>query len=138
MPTIDTQRLRRLPPYLFARLNEIKLGLRQEGADVIDLGMANPDQPTPDHILGKLIEVVQDPKTHRYSASKDIPAVLRAICRFYKMRFDVDLEWETETIATIGTKEGLAHLVLALMDPGDLALVPNPTYPVHLYSVVLA
>lgn len=138
MLTVDTRRLRRLPPYLFSELNRIKLHLRQEGTDVIDLGMANPDQPTPDHIMSKLTQVVQDPKTHRYSDPKGIPAVLRAICRFYKKRFDVDLNWETETIATIGSKEGLAHLVLALMDPGDLALVPNPTYPVHLYSVVLA
>ncbi|MCK5514436.1 MAG: aminotransferase class I/II-fold pyridoxal phosphate-dependent enzyme [Deltaproteobacteria bacterium] len=138
MPTIDTQSLKRLPPYLLGQLNEIKLGLRQEGADVIDLGMGNPDQPTPQHIIDKLIEVVQDRKTHRYSASRGIPGLLRAICRFYKSRFDVDLDWQSECIATIGSKEGLAHLMLALLDPGDLALVPNPTYPIHIYSVVMA
>ncbi|MDA2934760.1 aminotransferase class I/II-fold pyridoxal phosphate-dependent enzyme, partial [Acidobacteria bacterium AH-259-D05] len=138
MPTIDSQRLKRLPPYLFEQLNEMKLRLRQEGTDVIDLGMGNPDQPTPQHIIDKLCEVIQDRKTHRYSASKGIPALLRAICRFYKSRFNVDLDWQTECIATIGSKEGLAHLVLALLDPGDLALIPNPTYPIHIYSVAMA
>jgi alanine-synthesizing transaminase len=138
MPTINTQRLKRLPPYLLGQLNETKLRLRQEGADVIDLGMGNPDQPTPQHIIDKLCEVVQDRKTHRYSASKGIPALLKAICRFYKNRFDVDLDSRTECIATIGSKEGLAHLMLALLDPGDLALVPNPTYPIHIYSVAMA
>ncbi|MEE8350385.1 MAG: aminotransferase class I/II-fold pyridoxal phosphate-dependent enzyme [Acidobacteriota bacterium] len=138
MPVINTQRLNRLPPYLFGQLNETKLRLRQEGADVIDLGMGNPDQPTPQHIIDKLCEVVQDRKTHRYSASKGIPALLKAICRFYKNRFDVDLDSETECIATIGSKEGLAHLMLALLDPGDLALIPNPTYPIHIYSVAMA
>jgi len=138
MPTIDTQRLRRLPPYLFGQLNELKLRLRQDGADVIDLGMGNPDQPTPPHILNKLIEVAQDRKAHRYSASKGIPALLRSICRFYKNRFDVDLDWKSECIATIGSKEGLAHLMLALLDPGELALIPNPTYPIHIYSVAMA
>ncbi len=138
MLTIDTQRLKRLPPYLFGRLNDIKLRLRQEGADVIDLGMGNPDQPTPQHIIDKLTEVVQDRKTHRYSASRGIPGLLRAICRYYKNRFDVDLDWQSECIATIGSKEGLAHLMLALLDPGDLALIPNPTYSIHHYSVAMA
>ncbi|MDP6126391.1 MAG: aminotransferase class I/II-fold pyridoxal phosphate-dependent enzyme, partial [Candidatus Latescibacteria bacterium] len=126
------------PPYLFGQLNAMKLKLRQDGADVIDLGMGNPDQPTPKHIVDKLTEVALDPKAHRYSASKGIPAVLKAICRFYKTRFGVDLDWQTEAIATIGTKEGLAHLALALLDPGDLALVPNPTYPIHIYGVAMA
>jgi alanine-synthesizing transaminase len=138
MPFLHTQRLKRLPPYLFGQLNEVKLRLRQDGADVIDLGMANPDQPTPDHIVDKLIETVKDPKAHRYSASKGIPGLLRAISRFYKKRFQVDLDWQTEAIATIGTKEGLAHLALALLDPGDLALVPDPSYPIHTYSVAMA
>lgn len=138
MPMVNTQRLKRLPPYLFGQINDRKLRLRQEGADIIDLGMANPDQPTPGHIIDKLSQVAQDPKAHRYSASKGIPAVLRAICRFYKNRFNVVLDWHTEAIATIGTKEGLAHLALALLDPGDFALVPNPTYPIHLYSVAMA
>ena len=138
MPKIDTQRLRRLPPYLFGQLNELKLRLRQEGADVIDLGMGNPDQPTPPHIIEKLVEVVQDRKSHRYSASKGIPALLKAICRFYRKRFGVELDWRSECIATIGSKEGLAHLMLALLDPGELALIPNPTYPIHIYSVAMA
>jgi alanine-synthesizing transaminase len=138
MPTINTQRLNRLPPYLFGQLNETKLRLRQEGADVIDLGMGNPDQPTPQHIIDKLCEVVQDRKSHRYSASKGIPALLKAISRYYKKCFNVDLDSETECIATIGSKEGLAHLMLALLDPGDLALIPNPTYPIHIYSVAMA
>ncbi len=138
MSFVNTQRLKRLPPYLFGQLNEMKLRLRQEGADVIDLGMANPDQPTPAHIVDKLIETVKDPKAHRYSASRGIPGLLRAICRFYKKRFQVDLDWRTEAIATIGTKEGLAHLALALLDRGDLALVPNPSYPIHTYSVAMA
>lgn len=138
MSFVNTQRLKRLPPYLFGQLNEMKLRLRQDGADVIDLGMANPDQPTPAHIVDKLIDTVKDPKAHRYSASRGIPALLRAICRFYKKRFQVDLDWRTEAIATIGTKEGLAHLALALLDRGDLALVPNPCYPIHTYSVAMA
>ena len=138
MSFVNTQRLKRLPPYLFGQLNEMKLRLRQDGADVIDLGMANPDQPPPAHIVDKLIDTVKDPKAHRYSASKGIPALLRAICRFYKKRFQVDLDWRTEAIATIGTKEGLAHLALALLDRGDLALVPNPCYPIHTYSVAMA
>ncbi|MBI4530012.1 MAG: aminotransferase class I/II-fold pyridoxal phosphate-dependent enzyme, partial [Candidatus Latescibacteria bacterium] len=134
-----TKRLERLPPYLFGRLNELKLKLRQQGADIIDFGMGNPDRPTPSHIIEKLCEVVrEDPKTHRYSASRGIPALRKAICRHYKQRFGVDLDWEREAVATIGSKEGLAHLALALLDPGDLALVPNPTYPIHIYSVVIA
>lgn len=136
---IMTKRVERLPPYLFARMNELKLKLRQEGADIIDFGMGNPDRPTPSHIVDKLCEVVrEDPKTHRYSASRGIPALRKAICRHYKTRFDVDLDWEREAVVTIGSKEGLAHIALALLDPGDLALVPNPTYPIHVYSVVIA
>ncbi len=138
MSFVNNQRLKRLPPYLFGQLNEMKLRLRQDGADVIDLGMANPDQPTPAHIVDKLIDTVKDPKAHRYSASKGIPGLLRAICRFYKKRFQIDLDWRTEAVATIGTKEGLAHLALALLDPGDFALVPNPSYPIHTYSVAMA
>ena len=138
MPIIKTQRLLRLPPYLFGELNEVKLRLRQAGTDIIDLGMGNPDQPPAPHIIEKLNAVTIDPKVHRYSVSRGMPALLKAICRFYKRRFDVDLDWQSEAIATIGTKEGLAHLALALLDPGDLALVPNPTYPIHLYSVAMA
>ena len=138
MPKIRSGRLERLPPYLFGRINELKLKLRREGVDVIDLGMGNPDRPTPQHIVDKLCEVAQDGKAHRYSASKGIPALLRAIARLYDRKYGIPLDWETEIIATIGSKEGIGHLVLALMDPGDLALVPNPTYPIHIYSVAMA
>jgi alanine-synthesizing transaminase len=138
MPTINSNRLDRLPPYLLGRLNETTLRMRRQGADVIDLGMGNPDRPTPQHIVDKAIEVIQDPKAHRYSASRGIPAVLKAITRHYDNKYDVGLDWETECVATIGSKEGLGHLMLALIDPGDLALVPNPTYPIHIYSVVMA
>lgn len=136
---IQTRRLEKLPPYLFGRINALKLKLRQQGVDVIDLGMGNPDRPTPAHIVEKLCQVAsEDGRSHRYSASKGIPAVRKAICRYYKAKYGVDLDWEREAIAVIGTKEGLAHLSLALMDPGDLALVPNPTYPIHIYGVVIA
>ena len=138
MPEIRTRRLDRLPPYMFGRLNEMKLRMRRQGADVIDLAMGNPDRPTPQHIVDKLTEVAQDGKAHRYSASKGIPALLRAIARHYQRRYDVGLDPESEIIATIGSKEGLGHLMLALIDPGDLALVPNPAFPIHIYSVALA
>jgi alanine-synthesizing transaminase len=138
MPTINSNRLDRLPPYLLGRLNETTLRMRRQGADVIDLGMGNPDRPTPQHIVDKAVEVIQDPKAHRYSASRGIPAVLKAITRHYNNKYSVGLDWETECVATIGSKEGLGHLMLALIDPGDLALVPNPTYPIHIYSVVMA
>ncbi len=135
---IKTQRLERLPPYMFGRINDLKLKLRQQGVDIIDLGMGCPDRPAPSHIIEKLCEVAHDPKAHRYSASKGIPATRKAICRHYKRRFDVDLDWEEEVISVIGSKEGLAHICLALLDPGDLALVPNPTYPIHIYGVAIA
>ena len=138
MPKIRSARLERLPPYLFGRINEMKLKLRQQGVDVIDLAMGNPDRPTPPHIVEKLCEVAHDGKAHRYSASKGIKGLLKAIARYYDRRFGVGLDWETEVVATIGSKEGIGHLVLALMDPGDLALVPNPTYPIHIYSVAMA
>ncbi|HID95019.1 MAG TPA: aminotransferase class I/II-fold pyridoxal phosphate-dependent enzyme [Candidatus Latescibacteria bacterium] len=135
---IRTKRLERLPPYMFGRINDLKLELRRSGADVIDLGMGNPDRPTPSHIVEKLREVAMDPKAHRYSASRGIPNLRKAICRHYKSRYNVDLDWEREAIAVIGTKEGLAHLALALLDEGDTALVPNPAYPIHIYSVAIA
>ena len=100
--------------------------------------MGNPDQPTPDHIIDKMVEVARDPKAHGYSPSAGLPALRRAICRHYKRRFDVDLDPETEAIVTIGSKEGLAHIFLALLDPGDQAIVPNPAYPLHLYGVAIA
>jgi len=132
------KRLDRLPPYLFAELNAIKLQKRQQGVDIIDLGMGNPDQPTPDFIIDKLKQAVDDPKTHRYSRSKGISGILKAISRKYKRDFDVDIDPETEAVATIGSKEGLAHLCLATLDAGDVVLVPNPTYPIHIYGVIAA
>ena len=135
---INTKRLERLPPYLFGRLNDLKLKMRQEGADVIDFGMGNPDRPAPSHIVEKLCEVAQDPRAHRYSASRGIPALRKAIVRHYQRRFGVELDWEREAISVIGSKEGLSHLTLALLDPGDLAVVPNPTFPIHIYSVAIA
>ncbi|MCE5251886.1 aminotransferase class I/II-fold pyridoxal phosphate-dependent enzyme [bacterium] len=133
-----TARLEKLPPYLFARLNDLKLKMRQDGADIIDFGMGNPNIPTPDHIVNKLTESVTDSKTHRYSASRGIPNLRKAICRMYKRVYDVDLKWSTESIALLGSKEGLSHLMLSLLDTGDSVMVTNPTYPVHIYSVVIA
>jgi alanine-synthesizing transaminase len=137
---IDSKRLDRLPPYVFAQINEQKLKLRQQGVDVIDLGMGNPDQPAPSHIIDKLCEVVRDDKVHRYASggSRGLPALRQAICRHYRRRFQVELDWQREVITTIGSKEGLAHICLALLDPGDLAVVPNPAYPIHIYGVAIA
>lgn len=131
-------RISRLPPYVFNIVNELKAQARAAGEDIIDFGMGNPDQPTPQHIVDKLIEAVQRPDTHRYSVSKGIPRLRKAICDWYKTRFDVDLNPETEAIVTIGSKEGLAHLALATLGPGDVVLVPNPAYPIHPYGVVIA
>ena len=133
-----TARLEKLPPYLFGRLNDVKLKMRQEGVDIIDLGMGNPNIPTSKHIVEKLTEVVGDPKTHRYSASRGIPNLRKAICRRYKDLYDVDLVWNKEAIALLGSKEGLSHLMLAILDPGDTVLAPNPTFPVHIFSVAIA
>lgn len=135
---VSSRRIARLPPYVFAEINALKLKLRQQNIDIIDLGMGNPDQPTPAHITDKLIEVSRDPKAYRYAPSAGLPALRRAICRHYKKRFDVDLDPETEALVTIGSKDGLAHICLALLDPGDLAVVPNPAYPLHLYGVAIA
>ena len=131
-------RLDRLPPYLFAELNTIKLQKRREGIDIIDLGMGNPDNPTPKFIIDKLKATIDDPKTHRYSRSKGIHGLLKAIARKYKRDFDVDIEPETEAVATIGSKEGLSHLCLAILNEGDVVMVPNPTYPIHIYGVTSA
>ena len=130
--------LERLPPYMFARINQMKLELRQQGEDVIDLGMGNPDRPTPEHIRAKLQEVAADPKAHRYSASRGIPHLRRAICDWYAERFNVQLDPETEAIACIGSKEGISHLFISILDDGDGVLVPSPTYPSHFYAVLLA
>ncbi|MCF7986147.1 MAG: alanine transaminase [Methylovulum sp.] len=132
------QRISRLPPYVFNIVNELKAKARAAGEDIIDFGMGNPDQPTPKHIVDKMIEATQREDTHRYSMSKGIPRLRRAICNWYKTRFDVDLNPETEAIVTIGSKEGLAHLALATLGPGDVVLVPNPAYPIHPYGVVIA
>ncbi|MHB8579188.1 MAG: aminotransferase class I/II-fold pyridoxal phosphate-dependent enzyme [Ignavibacteriaceae bacterium] len=132
------KRLDRLPPYLFAELNAIKLKKRQQGIDMIDLGMGNPDQATPKFIVDKLKQTIDDAKTHRYSRSQGIPGILKAISRKYKRDFDVDIDPEKEAVATIGSKEGLAHLCLATLDAGDVVLVPNPTYPIHIYGVIAA
>lgn len=134
----EFQRISRLPPYVFNIVNELKAKARAEGEDIIDFGMGNPDQATPQHIVDKLIEAAQRPDTHRYSVSKGIPRLRKAICDWYKNRFDVDLDPNTEAIVTIGSKEGLAHLALATLGPGDTVLVPNPAYPIHPYGVVIA
>ena len=131
-------RIKRLPPYVFNIVNELKAAARARGEDIIDFGMGNPDQPTPKHIVDKLIEASQRSDTHRYSLSKGIPRLRRAICRWYKQRFDVDLDPNSEAIVTIGSKEGLAHLALATMGPGDAVLVPNPAYPIHPYGFIIA
>jgi alanine-synthesizing transaminase len=131
-------RIKRLPPYVFNVVNDLKMHLRRQGEDIIDLGMGNPDIPTSEHIVKKLIEAVKNPKNHRYSASKGIYKLRLAICDWYRRHFDVVLDPDSEAIATIGAKEGLSHLVLATMGPGDIALVPDPTYPIHYYSVIIA
>ncbi len=130
--------MEKIPPYMFARINQMKLNARRAGKDVIDLGMGNPDQPAPPHVVEKLCEVAQDPKSHRYSASSGIPHLRRAITEWYGSRFGVELDPETEAIAVIGSKEGICHLFLAILDEGDMVLVPNPSYPIHYYSVVIA
>jgi len=134
----DFPRIKRLPPYVFNIVNELKAEARARGEDIIDFGMGNPDQPTPQHIVDKLVEVAQRPDTHRYSLSRGIPRLRRAICNWYKSRFDVDLDPESEAIVTIGSKEGLAHLAMATVGPGDAVLVPNPSYPIHPYGFVIA
>lgn len=136
---IDTfYRIKRLPPYVFAQVQALKLDARHRGEDIIDFGMGNPDQPTPDHIVDKLIEVARNPKNHRYSASRGITKLRHAITGWYKRHYDVDLDPETEAIVTIGSKEGIAHLALAMIGPGDVVLTPTPTYPIHMYSVIIA
>jgi len=134
----DFPRIKRLPPYVFNIVNDLKAEARARGEDIIDFGMGNPDQPTPKHIVDKLVEVAQRQDTHRYSLSRGIPRLRRAICQWYKTRFDVDLDQETEAIVTIGSKEGLAHLAMATVGPGDAVLVPNPAYPIHPYGFIIA
>jgi alanine-synthesizing transaminase len=132
------KRTQRLPPYVFNIIGDLKQQARAAGEDIIDFGMGNPDQPTPDHIVDKLVETARRGDTHRYSQSKGIPRLRKAICDWYKRRYDVDLNPETEAIVTLGSKEGLAHLALATTGPGDAILVPNPSYPIHPYGFVIA
>jgi len=134
----EFHRIRRLPPYVFAEVNQAKAQARAIGEDIIDLGMGNPDTATPPHIVAKLVEAVQDPRTHRYSVSKGIPGLRRALAGYYRRRFDVALDPETEVVATIGSKEGLANLSAAITSPGDTILVPNPSYPIHQFGFIIA
>ncbi len=134
----EFKRIKRLPPYVFAIVNKLKMEARRRGEDIIDLGMGNPDLPTPGHIVEKLVEAVRNPRNHRYSASKGITQLRLAICEWYKRRFDVELDHETEAVITIGSKEGLSHLAYAMVEPGDLILTPAPAYPIHPYSFILA
>jgi len=134
----EFQRIKRLPPYVFNIVNELKAKARARGEDIIDFGMGNPDQPTPAHIVDKLVEAAQRSDTHRYSLSRGIPRLRRAICQWYRRRYEVELDPETQAIVTIGSKEGLAHLALATVGPGDAVLVPNPAYPIHPYGFVIA
>ena len=134
----EFHRIRRLPPYVFAEVNATKARARAAGEDIIDLGMGNPDTATPPHIVAKLVEAVQDPRTHRYSVSKGILGLRRALAGYYRRRFDVDLDPENEVVATIGSKEGLANLASAITSPGDTILVPNPSYPIHQFGFIIA
>jgi alanine-synthesizing transaminase len=131
-------RVRRLPPYVFAEVNAAKAKARGAAEDIVDLGMGNPDSPTPPHIVAKLVEAVQDPRTHRYSSSKGIPGLRRALAGYYARRFGVQLDPETEVVATLGSKEGLANLANAIASPGDTILVPNPSYPIHQFGFIIA
>ncbi len=134
----EFHRIKRLPPYVFADVNAMKASARTAGEDIVDFGMGNPDQPTPRHIVDKLVEAVNDPKTHRYSNSRGIPGLRRAVAAYYGRRFCVDLDPEKEVVVTIGSKEGLANLAQAITGPGDIILVPNPSYPIHPFGFILA
>ncbi len=134
----EFHRIQRLPPYVFNIVTELKHAARRRGEDIIDFGMGNPDQPTPQHIVDKLIESAQNPRNHRYSASKGIYKLRLAIADWYERRYGVQIDPETEAVATIGSKEGISHLALAIIGPGDVVFVPNPTYPIHTYSAIIA
>jgi alanine-synthesizing transaminase len=134
----DFSLIQRLPNYVFNTVNELKTKYRAKGVDIIDLGMGNPDQPTPKHIVDKLIEAATKSRNHRYSASAGIPKLRLAICDWYKRNYNVDLNPDTEVVATIGSKEGISHLMLSILSPGDMVIVPNPAYPIHIYSVIIA
>ncbi len=134
----DFHRIKRLPPYVFAEVNAMKAAARAAGDDIIDFGMGNPDSPTPQHIVDKLCETVQDPRTHRYSQSRGIPGLRKALAGYYARRFGVDLDPEREVVVTLGSKEGLANLAMAITSPGDVVLVPNPSYPIHHFGFIIA
>lgn len=134
----EFSRIKRLPPYVFNITGELKMAARRRGEDIIDMSMGNPDQPTPQHITEKLVEAASRENTHGYSISKGIYRLRKAICDWYKRRYDVDFDPESEAIVTIGSKEGLAHLMLATLDRGDTVLVPNPSYPIHIYGAIIA
>ena len=131
-------RIKRLPPYVFSVVTNLKIDARHRGEDIIDLGMGNPDQGTPQHIVDKMVEATQNPKNHRYSASKGITKLRTAVCDWYQRRYDVNLDPETEAVVTIGSKEGLSHLALATVEPGDVVLTTTPAYPIHPYAVIIA
>ena len=131
-------RIKRLPPYVFAEVNRLKATYRSEGIDIIDFGMGNPDMDTPKHIVDKLVETVKKPRTHRYSSSKGINGLRKAQALYYEKRFNVSVDPEKEVIATLGSKEGLANLAMAITAPGDVMLVPNPSYPIHPYGFMIA
>jgi alanine-synthesizing transaminase len=134
----EFSRIKRLPPYVFNITNELKMAARRGGEDIIDLSMGNPDGPTPQHIVDKLVEAARRQDTHGYSVSKGIPRLRKAICDWYRRRYAVELDPEREAIVTIGSKEGLAHLMLATLERGDTVLVPNPSYPIHIYGAIIA
>ncbi len=136
--TEEFHRIRRLPPYVFAEVNSAKARARAAGEDIIDLGMGNPDSATPPHIVAKLVEAVQDPRSHRYSVSRGIPGLRRALAAYYDRRFGVKIDPESEAIVTLGSKEGLANLASAITSPGDTILVPNPSYPIHQFGFIIA
>lgn len=131
-------RIKRLPPYVFSEVNKVKAQARKEGKDIIDLGMGNPDSPTPKHIVDKLVETIKAPKTHGYSMSRGVPGLRKAVSAYYKRRFNVDIDPETEAIVTLGSKEALSSMAVAITSPDDIILVPNPSYPIHTYGFVIA
>jgi alanine-synthesizing transaminase len=134
----EFHRIKRLPPYVFAEVNAMKARARANGEDIIDFGMGNPDQPTPKHIVDKLVEAAQNPRAHRYSTSRGIPGLRKALAGYYQRRFNVELDPESECIVTLGSKEGLANLAMAITSPGDILLVPNPSYPIHPFGFIIA
>jgi len=137
-PINEFSLIKRLPPYIFNVVNELKMKARARGDDIIDLGMGNPDQPTPRHVIEKLHEASYIARNHRYSASAGIPKLRSAIADWYKKNYDVELDPDSEVVVTIGSKEGISHLMLSILSPGDMVIVPNPAYPIHIYSVIIA